>query len=353
MAASVPYDALFYVSFGGPEGMDDVMPYLDNVLRGKRVPHERKLEVAHHYELFGGVSPINEQNRAVIRALEAELRTRGPDLPIYFGNRNWHPLIPDTMQQMKQDGVRRALVFVSSAYSCYSGCRQYRENLRDAMEGVGEPSLAIDKIRVFYNHPGFIEANADHVREALEQVPQARRDAAVLLFTAHSIPMSMASGSRYEEQLLESCRLVAEAIGKPDWRMVYQSRSGPPHQPWLEPDVCDVLPEIKEAGAQDVLISPIGFVSDHLEVLFDLDTEAKEAAEELGLGFVRVPTVGTHPAYISMIRELIMERCAATPERRAIGRFGPSHDVCPVDCCSMEKVSGVSVQVSGKNHPET
>ncbi len=333
MALPNPYDAVFYVSFGGPEGMDDVMPYLDNVLRGKRVPHERKLEVAHHYELFGGVSPINEQNRAVIKALETELKTHGSDLPVYFGNRNWHPLIPDALQQMKQDGVKNALVFISSAFSCYSGCRQYRENLCDAMETMGEPGLAIDKIRVFYNHPGFIEANADHLRQSFQQIPEMRRDAAVLLFTAHSIPMSMATGSRYEEQLLESCRLVAEAVGRSDWRMVFQSRSGPPHQPWLEPDVCDVLPELQAAGVQDVVVAPVGFVSDHLEVLFDLDTEAKEAAEELGLNLIRTQTVGIHPAYISMIRELIEERMSESPERRAIGRFGPSHDVCPTDCC--------------------
>ena len=331
-----PYDAVFYVSFGGPEGMEDVMPYLDNVLRGKHVPEERKLEVAHHYESFGGISPINAQNREVIAALRDELAARGHALPVYFGNRNWHPTIPDALRRMWEDGIRRPLAFVTSAFSCYSGCRQYRENLRDGLAAIGRDDHTIDKIRVFYNHPGFIDSSADRVRDAYARVPEDLRDRMQLLFTAHSIPIAMARTSRYEEQLREACRLVGEAVGDPDWRLVYQSRSGPPAQPWLEPDICEVLPGIRRGGARAVVIMPIGFVSDHLEVLYDLDTEAREVCEEEGLFLARAGTVGAHPRYVAMIRELIEERLADNPTRLAIGRFGPSHDVCPPGCCAYQ-----------------
>jgi ferrochelatase len=314
--------------------LDDVMPYLDNVLRGKHVPHARKLEVAHHYASFGGVSPINAQNRAVIAALREALTSRGHALPIYFGNRNWHPLIPDALRHMAADGIRRPLAFVTSAFSCYSGCRQYRENLRDGLAAINREDVAIDKVRVFYNHPGFIEAAVDRVREAYARVPADARASVRLLFTAHSIPMEMARTSRYEEQLLEACRLVGDAVGEPAWRLVYQSRSGPPGQPWLEPDIGDVLPGIREQGSRAVVVMPIGFVSDHLEVLYDLDTEAREVCEATGLFLARAGTVGSHPRYVRMIRELIEERLTDQPNRLAIGRFGPSHDVCPADCCA-------------------
>jgi len=328
------YDAILVVSFGGPEGPDDVIPFLENVLRGKNVPRERMLEVSEHYQQFGGVSPINDQNRALIKALEQELAEHGPHLPIYWGNRNWDPLLADTLAQMKAAGIKRALAFFTSTFSSYSGCRQYREDIQRAQTAVGAGAPEVDKLRVFFNHPGFIEATVARTREALNAIPEARRDKATILYSAHSIPQAMASGCRYELQLNESARLVSEELGTHPWHLVYQSRSGPPHQPWLEPDICDF---IKERGAegdvQDIVIVPIGFVSDHMEVLFDLDTEAKAVGNELGINVVRAKTVGVHPRFITMIRELIEERISGTDERPALGDMGASHDVCPVDCC--------------------
>ena len=326
------YDALLVLSFGGPEGLDDVIPFLENVTRGRNVPRARLEEVAEHYRHFGGVSPINAQNRALIAALEAELNAHGIDLPVYFGNRNWHPFVTDAVRRMRDDGVRRALVFVTSAFSSYSGCRQYREDVIRAVEDVpGAP--AFDKLRVFFNHPDFVEPMAEQVREALERFPAERRAAVEVIFTAHSIPLAMARGCAYESQLRESCRLVAEAAGTPRYRLAYQSRSGPPHVPWLEPDVLDELDALHAAGANDVIVVPIGFISDHMEVLFDLDEEAAASAAELGMTMVRAGTVGTHSAFVAMIRELIVERMRTSPERRALGNRGPSHDVCPVNCC--------------------
>lgn len=328
------YDAILVVSFGGPEGPDDVIPFLENVLRGKNVPRERMLEVAEHYQQFGGVSPINGQNRALIAALEQELAAHGPHLPIYWGNRNWHPLLSDTLAQMKQDGIRRALGFFTSAFSSYSGCRQYREDIQRARETVGEGAPEVDKLRMFFNHPGFIEATVERAREALEEIPAGRREQATILFSAHSIPLAMAAGCRYEVQLAESARLVSERLGTHPRHLVYQSRSGPPHQPWLEPDICDFITELAQQGdVQDVVIIPIGFVSDHMEVLFDLDTEAKQVGSEVGINVARAKTVGVHPRFITMIRELIEERISGTEDRPALGELGPSHDVCPVDCC--------------------
>jgi ferrochelatase len=331
--ASHSYDAILIVAFGGPEGMDDVIPFLENVLEGRNVPRERLVEVSHHYELFDGVSPINQQNRALIAALEEELAQHGPQLPIYWGNRNWHPLLTDTVQQMQEDGVRRVLAFFTSMYSCYSGCRQYREDLYRASEVVGSGAPEFDKIRMAYNHPLFIEANADRVRAALEQIPTERRNETQLVFTAHSIPLAMARNSRYEDQLQETCRLVAEALDHDNWTLVYQSRSGPPHQPWLEPDICDYLEEQHQQGMRDVVVAPIGFISDHMEVIYDLDTEARELVDEIGLNMVRAETVGVHPAFIRMIRELIVERMTEGAERRAMGRYPASHDVCAANCC--------------------
>jgi ferrochelatase len=327
------YDALLIVSFGGPERTEDVIPFLDNVLRGRNVPRERMLAVAEHYYHFGGKSPINDQNRALIAALREELAAHGPNLPIYWGNRNWHPLLPDTLRQMRDAGVKRSLAFFTSAFSSYSGCRQYRENIAAAQAEVGEGAPQIDKLRVFYNHPGYIEPVVENVQAALAKIPAERRAAAELIFTAHSIPLSMAENCRYEAQLREACRLVAEGVGRSEWRLVYQSRSGPPQQPWLEPDILDALRERAAAGTRDVVAMPIGFISDHLEVLYDLDTEAQQLAAELGLNFVRAATVGTHPRFIAMIRELIVERMSDDPERLALGSDGPSHDVCPNDCC--------------------
>lgn len=333
-----PYDALLFVSFGGPEGPDDVMPFLENVLRGKNVPRERMLEVAEHYQHFGGVSPINEQCRQFIAALEKELAEHGPQLPVYWGNRNWQPMLPDTIQKMADDGVRRAIAYFTSTFSSYSGCRQYRENLRDACQTVGARAPHIDKLRMPYNHPGFIETNADHLRQALEQIPLERRTNAKLLFTAHSIPLAMAENCQYERQLREASRLVAEAVGHANWELVYQSRSGPPHQPWLEPDVCDRIEQLAGEGElNDLVVLPIGFVSDHMEVLFDLDTEAMQLCERLGVNFVRAATIGVHPRAVRMVRELVEERIATEvgrePDRPAVGKYDANHDVCPADCC--------------------
>jgi protoporphyrin/coproporphyrin ferrochelatase len=330
---NLTYDALLVVSFGGPEGMDEVTPFLQNVLRGRDIPEVRLREVAHHYELFGGVSPLNAQNRALIAALRAELETSGPNIPIYWGNRNWTPFLTDALLQMKQDGIKRALAFFTSAYSSYSGCRQYREDVQKAQAAVGPGAPEIHKLRVFYNHPGFIEPAVENVQRAWEQIPQERKANACVAFTAHSIPLAMAAGCSYETQLREVCRLVAESLNLQNWNLVYQSRSGPPTQPWLEPDILRHLSDLKAAGITDVVVAPVGFISDHLEVLYDLDTEARQHCERIGLNMIRAATVGTHPAFIRMIRELILERMEEGTARRSLGVTGPSHDLCPVDCC--------------------
>jgi ferrochelatase len=328
------YDALLVVSFGGPESNHEVLPFLENVLRGKNVPRERMLDVAEHYYHFGGKSPINQQNRELIAALRRELDRVGLNLPVYWGNRNWHPLLAETLEEMKKDGIRRALAFVTSAFSSYSGCRQYRENIAKAQQQVGSDAPQVDKLRVYYNHPGFIEPMAERVREALAQLPPEAQAGAHVLFTAHSIPLSMAQSCNYEKQLLEACRLVSEKLGREGDRLVFQSRSGPATQPWLEPDVLEALREIKSGNlATGVVVAPIGFISDHMEVLYDLDTEAKQLCADFHLPMARAKTVGTHPRFVQMIRELIEERMSETPVRLALGNFGPNHDVCPVDCC--------------------
>jgi ferrochelatase len=328
------YDAILVVSFGGPEGMDDVMPFLENVLRGRNVPRERMLGVAKHYELFGGVSPINGQNRKLIAALQQLLETQGPQLRIYFGNRNWHPLLAETLAKMREDGVKKALAFVTSAYSSYSSCRQYLEDIERARVLVGMDAPLVEKLRAFYNHPGFIEANVANIRHALAQIPEERRVAVQLVFTAHSIPESMAQNCDYEAQLRETSKLIAEALSSENWQLVFQSRSGSPAQPWLGPDVCDYLRELHAAGSQDVVVAPIGFVSDHMEIIYDLDTEAMGLCRELGLSMVRAATAGTHPAFIEMIRELILERIDPETPRRALGTEGPRESACQTGCCS-------------------
>ncbi|HEX3998772.1 MAG TPA: ferrochelatase [Pirellulales bacterium] len=330
---SPPYDALLVVSFGGPEGPDEVVPFLENVLRGKNVPRERMLAVAEHYRQFGGSSPINAQNRALIAALEQELAVHGPRLPIYFGNRNWRPLLPDTLRQMAADGIRRAAAFFTSAYSSYSGCRQYRENIAAAQAEVGASAPQVEKLRVFFNHPGFIEPMIERVAAAFERIPAERRELAGLVFTAHSIPLAMAQSCAYESQLREASRLVAEAIGRSQWDVVFQSRSGPPNQSWLEPDIGAWLESAHARGMRGVVVAPVGFISDHLEVVYDLDIEAQQKSRELGLSMQRAATVGTHPRFIRMIRELLVERMTPGAERPALGTFGPSHDICPLDCC--------------------
>ena len=321
--SDLAYDAVLVLSFGGPEKPDDVLPFLENVLRGRNVPRERMLAVAEHYYHFGGKSPINDQNRALIAGLQRELANHGPQLPIYWGNRNWHPLIADTLRQMRADGVQKAVAFVTSIFSSYSGCRQYLENV-EAARALEDGAPEIHKLRAFYNHPLFIEAQADEVRAALAG------GSAQIIFTAHSVPLSMAETSDYQKQLQESCRLVAESVGIADWRLVYQSRSGAPGQPWLEPDIADVL---REAGpGANLVVVPIGFVSDHIEVIYDLDTEAQAIARERGVNMARAATVGVHPKFLQMIRELIEERLGLC-QPRAIGHYPPSHDVCRLDCC--------------------
>lgn len=326
------YDALLVMSFGGPEGPDDVMPFLENVTRGRNVPRQRLDEVATHYRQFGGVSPINAQNRALIAALEAELEGSAMTMPVYFGNRNWHPFVADTLRRMRDDGVKRALAFFTSAFSSYSGCRQYREDILRASEQV-EGAPEIDKIRAFYNHPGFVEASVAALRAALARFAEDRRSEVHVCFTAHSVPLAMARGCDYERQLGEAARLVAGGAGVEAYDLVYQSRSGPPQVPWLGPDVLEHMEHLHGEGVRELVLHPIGFLSDHMEVKFDLDTEAAEKARELGMSLVRAATVGTHPAFVRAIRELIVERLTANPERPALGGRGPNHDVCPVDCC--------------------
>jgi ferrochelatase len=324
------YDAVLILSFGGPEKREDVMPFLENVLRGRNVPRGRMLEVAEHYYHFGGKSPINDQNRALIAGLETELAREGLRLPVYWGNRNWHPYLADTLRQMRADGIQRALAFVTSIFSSYSGCRQYLEDIERARSEAGVGAPEIEKLRSFYNHPLFIEAQAERVREALDRIPASKDADARIVYTAHSVPLSMAQTSDYQKQLNESCRLVSENLGLSGWQLVYQSRSGPPGQPWLEPDIGDTLRALEPGDP--VVVVPIGFISDHMEVLYDLDTEARAIADQRGLHMVRAATVGVHPKFLSMIGELILEKMGRC-EPRAVGKYGPSQDVCRADCC--------------------
>ncbi|MFK8112358.1 MAG: ferrochelatase [Rubripirellula sp.] len=329
-----PYDSFLLVSFGGPEGPEDVMPFLENVLRGKNVPRERMLEVSEHYNHFGGVSPINQHNRELLAAIETEFKSHGVDLPLYWGNRNWDPMLPDTLRQIRDDGHKRTLAFFTSMFSCYSGCRQYRENIIAAQEEVGEGAPIVEKVRMGFNHPGFIGAMSDSVRLSIESLGEPASETQVL-FTAHSIPMSMADNCDYVKQLNESSRLVAENCGVEKWKLVFQSRSGPPQQPWLEPDVCDAIGEMDDAAKlKSLVVVPIGFVSDHMEVLFDLDEEAAELCQERGIKMARATTAGTDKSFVGMIRELVQERISGTGDRAAVGDLGAWHDVCPADCCT-------------------
>lgn len=329
-----PYDAILLVSFGGPEGPDDVMPFLENVLRGRNVPRERMLEVSKHYQAFGGVSPINEQCRALLTAMRADFAANGLDLPVYWGNRNWHPMLAETVAEMKADGVCRALAFVTASTGSYSSCRQYREDIEKAREAVGPGAPVIDKLRLFYNHPDFVDANARGLAEAIAKIPEDRRTDLRIAFTAHSIPISMSESSDYLKQLTELSGLVAAQNGysTTHWDLVFQSRSGPPQIPWLDPDICDHLRSLQEAGTTDVVVMPIGFVSDHMEVLYDLDHEAADTCAEIGLQMVRARTVGTDAGFVGMIRKLIGERIAGQPQD-CIGRFPASPDFCRPGCC--------------------
>ena len=344
---TAPYDALLLVSFGGPEKPDDVLPFLENVTRGRGIPRERLEEVGEHYHLFGGRSPINDQNRQFIAALEQDFATNGVDLPVYWGNRNWDPYLADTLERMKADGIRRAACLVTSAYSSYSGCRQYRENLADAVDAVGEGAPRLDKLRHYYNHPGFVEPMVDATLTALADLGDAARRDAHLLFVTHSIPDAMNDTAGPDgEAYVAQHRSVSEEIGErirqetghryPS-ELVFCSRSGPPHVPWLEPDVNDRLAELAEHGVGGVVVVPIGFVSDHMEVIFDLDTEAKATAEKLGIDFARAATAGLDPRFVSMVRDLLVERAAVERgldvPRAVVAGQAPSWDVCPARCC--------------------
>ncbi|SHM50528.1 ferrochelatase [Cryptosporangium aurantiacum] len=333
------YDAVLLLSFGGPEGPDDVMPFLENVVRGRGVPAARLAEVAEHYQHFGGVSPINEQNRELLAALGKEFAAHGIDLPLYWGNRNWHPLLADTLRQMRADGVRRALAFATSAYSSYSSCRQYRDDIATAQREVGPDAPEVEKLRHFYDHPGFVGPHVDAVKAALGSLDPARRGTTRIVFTAHSVPMSMDAssgpdGGLYSAQLTTVAGLVSAAAA-PDlaWDLVWQSRSGPPQVPWLEPDVNDHLRAIAGEGVTDAVVSPIGFVSDHLEVIWDLDNEAKQTAGELGLGFARAATPGTDPRFVGMVRELVTERLYASSSQRRLAPWEASGPSCLPGCC--------------------
>ncbi len=331
-SAEPRYDAVLVVSFGGPEGQQDVLPFLERVTAGRNIPRARLEEVGAHYRRFDGVSPINGHNRALIAALEGELAAHGPDLPVYWGNRNWHPLLADTLRQMADDGVRRALAFVTSAYASYSGCRQYREDIARACAAVGSSAPTVDKIRVYYNHPVFVAVQADRVREAMAALDDP---APRLVFTTHSIPLTMARHSDYEAQTRAACELVAAAVGVADWDLVYNSRSGPPTVPWLVPDVNDHLEALAADGSEvrSVVVVPIGFVSDHMEVVYDLDVEARATADRCGLAMARAGTVGDDPRFASMVRELVAERVDESLPRRTAGLRGAGHDACPLDCC--------------------
>lgn len=323
------FDALLVLSFGGPERSEDVMPFLENVTRGRGVPRERLLEVAENYYRLGGASPINEQCRALIAALREELRSHGIDLPVYWGNRNWHPYLEETMRRMQADGVRRALVVVTSAYASYSACRQYLDDLEKAKAAVGGETPSFERLPHYCLLPGFVDPLIDRVRNAFGQLPAGARSAASLLFTAHSIPLAMAHTSRYLAQLNEVARRVAAGVQHAGFRLVFQSRSGPPQQPWLEPDIRDALREDALAGIKDVVVAPIGFISDHMEVKFDLDTQARELAESLGLNMVRAATVGTDPKFVAMLRELIEERLQGENEAWPWP--------CETDCCPVPR----------------
>ncbi|HET9517219.1 MAG TPA: ferrochelatase [Actinoplanes sp.] len=334
----MPFDAFLLLSFGGPEGPDDVLPFLRNVTRGRGIPPERLAEVAEHYHHFGGVSPINQQCRDLLAAVDAEFAAHGVELPTYWGNRNWQPMLADTVAQLRDDGRTSVLAFTTSAYGGHSACRQYIDDIEAARAKVGPGAPVITKLRQFHDHPGFVGPHADAVGAALATLDPDRRAGTRLVFTGHSVPTALAAaggpdGNRYPAQLRETAELV-QRLAAPDlrWDLVWQSRSGPPQMPWLEPDVNDHLAVLAEQGVTDVVVSPIGFVSDHLEVVWDLDNEAAATARKLGLGYARAGTPGTDPRFVSMIRELVEERLSGA-DRQHLGAL-PSWDDCPAGCCA-------------------
>jgi ferrochelatase len=338
---TAPYDAFLLVSFGGPDRPEDVVPFLENVTRGRGIPRERLEEVGEHYFLFGGKSPINEINRTLLAEIRADLAAHGIDLPVYWGNRNWDPYLTDVVAEMKADGVTRAACFMTSAYSSYSSCRQYRENLADASAAV-EGAPVLERLRGYSNHPGFVDPVVDAVVDAVREREDAR-----IVFVTHSIPDSMNDGSgpqggayltQHRAVSAYVVHRVAEITGRShDHDLVFCSRSGPPHVPWLEPDVNDHLEKLAAEGVRSVVLVPIGFVSDHMEVVYDLDTEALATAERLGLDAVRVPTSGTDPRFVAMVRDLLLERAAVERgeevRRASVGALAPSWDRCATRCC--------------------
>ncbi len=359
---SAPYDALLLLSFGGPEGPDDVLPFLQNVTRGRGIPDERLVEVGAHYELFGGRSPINDQNRALRQALEDELRRRGLDLPVLWGNRNWDPYLADVLREAHDRGHRRVLSLTTSAYSSYSGCRQYREDLGEALvtlAGEGR-HLEVDQVRRYFNAPGFVQANVDAVAAGVRRLRGSGHAEPRLVFVTHSIPESMTRGSgprgdayvtQHRDVAATVAAGVAQALGTEPlpWDLVFCSRSGPPSQPWTEPDVNDHLEQLSQRGVQSVVLAPIGFVSDHMEVVYDLDTEAAATAERLGLAFERVPTAGTAASFVTQLVDLVLERADVArrgtarvggeafpdggPDRATVGSLEAGHEICAVGCC--------------------
>ncbi|WP_017557557.1 ferrochelatase [Nocardiopsis baichengensis] len=342
-----PYDAFLLISFGGPEAEDEVIPFLENVTRGRGIPRERLAEVGEHYYLFNGVSPINRQCRDLLAEIRADFSANGVDLPVYWGNRFWTPMLTDTVRRMAEDGVRRVVAMATSAYSSYSSHRAYLNDIAAAREAVGPEAPEIELIRPFFDHPGFIEPLAEHTRQALDRLPQDKRAGARLLFSAHSIPTAMAEasgepgqgygpGGAYVAQLEEVARLVAERVGGGHpYEVVYQSRSGPPSQPWLEPDVNDRLEELAGEGAEAVVVVPHGFVSDHMEVKYDLDNEALETAGKLGIAFERALSPGTHPRFVRMVRELVQERAEGADPSGLSGL--PSCHTCAEHCCLQKR----------------
>ena len=349
VAEPVAYDAILLAGFGGPEGQDDVLPFLRNVTAGRGIPDERLEEVAHHYRHFGGISPINAHNRALRAALERELAARGLDLPVLWGNRNWEPYLPDALLEAHTAGHRRLLAIATSAYSSYSGCRQYREDIADALEDTGlQGVLEVDKVRQFFDHPGFVTPFVEGVTEGIRTLRADGVEHLEVLFATHSIPMAdaersgpsdlgLGEGGAYAAQHRAVAEVVMEAAdqARTPWQLVYQSRSGPPSQPWLEPDVNDAIAALAADGVTGVVIVPLGFLSDHMEVAWDLDNEAMETAAEHGIAAVRVPTPGAHPAFVTGLVDLVIERLRGTPadERPALTRLGPWYDVCRPGCC--------------------
>lgn len=359
---TAPYDALLLLSFGGPEGPDDVLPFLQNVTRDRGIPDERLVEVGAHYDLFGGRSPINSQNRALRAALRAELGRRGLDLPVLWGNRNWEPYLADVLRGAHDAGHRRVLALTTSAYTSYSGCRQYREDLGGALEALaGEGrELVVDQVRRYFNLPGFVQANVDAVVAGVRRLAESGHERPRLVFVTHSVPVSMADtagprGGEYLAQHLDVAVTVTSEVARQvgvdrlGWDLVFCSRSGRPDRPWTEPDVNDHLENLAAGGPMAVVLAPIGFVSDHMEVVYDLDTEAATTAERLGIAVERVPTAGTHPAFVAGLVDLVLERVEVArrgaerigadppppggPERVTAGRLEASHEICPVGCC--------------------